>query len=149
VVALAIQPGAIVNEVFDISPPYPGAPGILAGFLFDEVALGLTEQGPAALEKFVLQRWATMMNDNRIMTQSVNFIYINWPEEQWVGGAYNGFTSPGTWSIWGKSMYAPFGRVHWAGTEYAFKWLGYYDGAIRSGEDTAAKINAMLGAKRG
>ncbi|PRW20792.1 amine oxidase [Chlorella sorokiniana] len=148
VVALAIQPGTIVNEMFDISPPYPDAPGILASFLYDEVALGLTEQGPAAMEKFVLQRWATMMNDDRILTQSVNFHYVNWPEEQWVGGAYNAFASPGTWKIWGKSMYAPFGRVHWAGTEYAFKWLGYYDGAIRTGEDAAAKISALLGAKR-
>ncbi len=42
----------------------------------------------------------------------------------------NGFTTPGTWKVWGKSMYAPFGRVHWAGTEYAFKWLGYYDGEL-------------------
>ncbi len=68
-VALAIQPGTIVNEVFDVSPPYPDAPGVLAGFLYDEVALSLTEQGPAALEAFVLQRWATMMNDPRILTQ--------------------------------------------------------------------------------
>ncbi len=68
-VALAIQPGSIVNEVFDISPPFPDAPGILAGFLFDDVALSLTEQGPAALESFVLKRWASMMNDPRILTE--------------------------------------------------------------------------------
>lgn len=35
----------------------------------------------------LLQRWAEMMNDPRIATQSVNFLYINWPEEQWIGGA--------------------------------------------------------------
>ena len=67
-VALAIQPGTQVNEVFDVSPPYPDAPGVIAGFLYDEVALSLTEKGPQALEKFVLQRWAEMMNDPRIMT---------------------------------------------------------------------------------
>jgi len=42
----------------------------------------------------------------------------------------NGFASPGTWKVWGKAMYAPFGRVYWAGTEYAYKWLGYYDGEL-------------------
>ena len=69
VVALALEPGSVVNEVFDVTPPYPDAPGILAGFLFDNVALTLTEQGPQALERQVLKRWAKMMNDDRIMTQ--------------------------------------------------------------------------------
>ena len=69
VVALAIEPGTVVNEVFDVSPPYPDAPGVLAGFLYDDVALALTEQGPQALEQFVLKRWAQMMNDDRILTQ--------------------------------------------------------------------------------
>ncbi|KAI7842911.1 hypothetical protein COHA_003422 [Chlorella ohadii] len=145
VVALAIEPGKVVNEVFDISPPYPDAPGALAGFLYNDVALTLAEQGPEALERQVLKRWSEMMNDPRIATDSVGFHYVNWPEEQWVGGAYNGFTTPGTWKTWGKAMYKPFGRVYWAGTEYAFKWLGYIDGAIRTGEDAANTISGLLG----
>ena len=69
VVALAIEPGAVVNEVFDVTPPYPDAPGILAGFLFDNVALTMTEQGSDLLERQVLKRWAKMMNDDRILTE--------------------------------------------------------------------------------
>ncbi len=68
VVALAIEPGKVVNEVFDISPPYPDAPGALAGFLYNDVALTLAEQGPEALERQVLKRWSEMMNDPRIAT---------------------------------------------------------------------------------
>lgn len=52
---MAIQPDQNVNEVFDITPPYPDAPGILAGFLFDNVALTLAEQGPVVMERTVLQ----------------------------------------------------------------------------------------------
>ena len=37
-------------------------------------------------------------------------------------------------------MREPIGRIHWAGTETSEKWMGYVDGAIRSGERAAAEV---------
>jgi monoamine oxidase len=31
-------------------------------------------------------------------------------------------------------------RIHWAGTETSTKWMGYIDGAIRSGDRAAEEI---------
>ena len=32
-----------------------------------------------------------------------------------------------------RALREPVGRVHWAGTETAERWMGYVDGAIESG----------------
>jgi monoamine oxidase len=34
--------------------------------------------------------------------------------------------------------------VHWAGTETATRWMGYMDGAVRSGQRAAAEALAAL-----
>ena len=38
----------------------------------------------------------------------------------------------------------PIGPLHWAGAEYAHVWNGYMDGAVRSGEATAAEVSRLL-----
>ena len=45
----------------------------------------------------------------------------------------------------GKAIRQAHGRVHWAGTETASKWMGYVDGAIRSGERAAQEVLANPG----
>ncbi|HEY8637717.1 MAG TPA: FAD-dependent oxidoreductase, partial [Solirubrobacteraceae bacterium] len=39
----------------------------------------------------------------------------------------------------GEYLRAPVGRIKWAGTETADYWVGYMDGALRSGERAAAE----------
>ena len=36
------------------------------------------------------------------------------------------------------------GRIHWAGAETAAHWNGYFDGAVRSGEDAATAVLSRL-----
>jgi monoamine oxidase len=38
----------------------------------------------------------------------------------------------------------PIGPPHFAGTETATAWIGYLDGAVRSGETAAAAVGAAL-----
>ena len=52
---------------------------------------------------------------------------------------------PGTWTAHGPALRAPVGRLHWAGTETATRWAGYFDGAIQSGERAAAEVLAAAG----
>jgi monoamine oxidase len=52
--------------------------------------------------------------------------------------------TPGTLTRYGALLRAPFGRVHWAGTETATISHGAIDGAVRSGERAAAEILAVV-----
>ena len=61
-----------------------------------------------------------------------------WAEEEWTRGCYGCHMPTGAWTNYGPALRAPVGPLHWAGAEYAHVWNGYMDGAVRSGEDTAA-----------
>lgn len=71
-----------------------------------------------------------------------------WIDEEYSRGAYVGMMTPGTWSSLGPLLREPVGVIHWAGTETATIWNGYMDGAIRSGEDAAAKVLETLRTSR-
>ena len=51
---------------------------------------------------------------------------------------------PGVLTAFGPALRASVGRIHWAGTETAEAWVGYIDGAIRSGERAAKEVGALL-----
>ena len=50
-------------------------------------------------------------------------------------------------SRYGRALGRRAGRVHFAGTETADLWVGYMDGAVRSGERAAREVLAQLGAR--
>jgi monoamine oxidase len=56
------------------------------------------------------------------------------------GGCYGAHFPPGVWTQLGPALREPVGRIHWAGTETAERWMGYVDGAIESGIRAAAEI---------
>jgi monoamine oxidase len=51
---------------------------------------------------------------------------------------------PGVLLDFGTALRTPVGRIHWAGTETSDFWVGYMDGAVRSGERAAAEVLAEL-----
>ncbi|KAE8420591.1 hypothetical protein BDV36DRAFT_306416 [Aspergillus pseudocaelatus] len=55
-------------------------------------------------------------------------------------GAPCPITTPGTLSIVGKEIAAPFGHVHFVGTETSRVWRGYMEGAIQSGQRGGAEV---------
>jgi monoamine oxidase len=50
----------------------------------------------------------------------------------------------GAWTAYGDALKPPIGRIHWAGTETASRWMGYIEGAIRSGERVAQEVVRAL-----
>jgi monoamine oxidase len=48
------------------------------------------------------------------------------------------------WTEYGAALRAPVGRIHWAGTETSEGFMGYMDGAVRSGERAAAAVRSEL-----
>ncbi|QQE66047.1 hypothetical protein GFS31_27420 [Leptolyngbya sp. BL0902] len=74
----------------------------------------------------------------------VSYDEADWPSHPWIGGGYAAFMPPGVWTSYGEALTAPVGRIHWAGTEMAERWPGFFDGAVRTGEAAAAAIQALL-----
>ena len=44
----------------------------------------------------------------------------------------------------GHALREVVGNLHWAGTESSTYWVGYMDGAVRSGRRAAAEVLAAL-----
>ncbi|MFN9999775.1 MAG: FAD-dependent oxidoreductase [bacterium] len=53
-----------------------------------------------------------------------------------------GVAAPGVFGPHGDALRAPWGRVSWAGTETADRWMGFMDGALRSGQRAALEVLA-------
>ncbi len=69
----------------------------------------------------------------------------NWSTEPWTRGCYAGYMPPGVWTDFGAALRTPVGRLHWAGSETSEVFMGYMDGAVRSGETAAQAVLEQLG----
>lgn len=67
-------------------------------------------------------------------------VETSWWAEDWSRGCSMAHFTLGALTRYGHLLRAPFGRVHWAGTETATISHGAIDGAVRSGERAAAEI---------
>lgn len=66
----------------------------------------------------------------------------DWAGEPWTGGCPVAALPPGALSTLAGALRAPFGRIHWAGTETSRYWNGYLEGALASAERVGAEILA-------
>ncbi|MCB1167981.1 MAG: FAD-dependent oxidoreductase, partial [Leptospiraceae bacterium] len=73
---------------------------------------------------------------------SIGYMEKNWTMDEWSGGCYTGLMTPGTMTNYGDLLRTPSGRIHWAGTETATEWMGYFDGAVESGQRAAKEVMA-------
>ena len=137
----AISDQGPVRLTFDNTPP-AGGPGILLGFVEGQDARDLTHRPAGERRALVLDCFARYFGD--AARSPVDYVEHNWLEERWSRGCYVGFTAPGVLTGYGPSIRAPFGRIHWAGTETATRWAGYMDGAVQSGERAAVEVLESL-----
>ncbi len=130
-----------VQVTYDASPP-DGSPGVIFGFVGGDLAREWSVLSPDA------RRAAVLANFTKYFGQAagnpIDYFESDWPGERWSRGGPVGFTSPGALYAYGPHLREPAGRIHWAGTETSGYWVGYMDGAIRSGERVAAEILAEL-----
>jgi monoamine oxidase len=130
-----------VRLTYDNSPP-SGRPGVLLGFVTGSDARALTTVGAGARRKAVLGAFTRLFGAKA--THPRMLIEHNWSEEPWTRGCYEGYLPPGVWTDYGHALRAPIGRIHWAGTETSEKFMGYMDGAVRSGERAASEVRSAL-----
>ncbi len=71
-----------------------------------------------------------------------HFITQDWNEEPFTNGCFSGHFTPGGFIKYGEFLQSEVDGMHFAGTETATIWNGYFEGAVRSGEREAQKIVA-------
>jgi monoamine oxidase len=68
------------------------------------------------------------------------YVDQDWVAEPNSRGCYVGNFGPGVWTTLGQALREPCGRIHWAGTETAREWMGYFEGALEAGERAALEV---------
>src|SRR5918997_3243470 len=130
-----------VRLTFDNSPP-DGSPGVLLGFLEGRHARELGRLRPEERRTAVIDCFTRFFGPRAAKPD--DYVERLWAEEEWTRGCYGGHMPTGAWTNYGPALHAPIGPFHWAGAEYAQVWNGYMDGAVRSGEATAAEVVESL-----
>jgi monoamine oxidase len=123
----------------DSAPP-SGKPGILTGFVIGPAAIRLADQSDDVRKRIVISDLVAYFGNEA--KDPVEFIEMNWPGQQWTGGAYNAVLAPNTLTTYGPAVAEPVGRILWAGTEMSANWTGYFEGAVQAGY---AAAHAVLG----
>lgn len=123
---------------FDVSPADDG-PGILLGFTdarsFDPLP---ADQRRAQ----VLSGFAALFGDAALHPNE--YVDHRWGAEQFAPGGPTAAVPPGAWTNYGTGLRKPVDAIHWAGTETADVWTGFFDGAVRSGQRAAAEVAEVL-----
>ncbi|HKH41572.1 MAG TPA: FAD-dependent oxidoreductase, partial [Solirubrobacterales bacterium] len=122
--------------VFDNTPPN-GSPGLIA-FLEGKDARELAGVPEAERRDAVLRGFQRLFG--RRAAHPVLYVEKDWSAEPYSRGCYAGVLGPGAWTGYGRLLREPVGRIHWAGTETATRWMGYMDGAIQSGRRASVEV---------
>jgi monoamine oxidase len=129
------------RTTFDNSPP-DGAVGVLFGFVGGSA---YAPWGPLPADQRraqVLESFAAFVGDQA--RAPVDYFEQDWTKERWTRGCPVAHVAPGVLTKYGPWLRRSVGKVHFAGTETADYWLGYMDGAVRSGERAAREVLAAL-----
>ena len=129
-----------VKVTFDNSPP-SGTPGVLMGFIEGKEARTWARRTEAERREAVVGCFARYFGPAAARPEQ--YIEQDWMAEEFTRGCYGAHFGPGVWTSYGEAWRAPVGRVHWAGAECSPQWNGYMEGAVRSGEATAAAVAAL------
>ena len=79
----------------------------------------------------MLESFAAFVGDQA--RAPVDYFEQDWTKERWTRGCPVAHVAPGVLTKYGPWLRRSVGKVHFAGTETADYWLGYMDGAVRSG----------------
>ncbi|KAK4539478.1 hypothetical protein LTR36_010914 [Oleoguttula mirabilis] len=99
---------------------------------------------PADRKKAVLEQIAKLFGPFAKVEEPVEVVEQIWRNEQWSQGCPCPVMGPGGLTKFEHVLRAPTGRLHFVGTETAYEWKGYMEGAVRSGERGAQEVLLAL-----
>jgi len=125
--------------IADSSPP-SGKPGILTSFIGGERNVELSSASREEIRQAVLADYTHYFGKEAANPEE--FFHFNWNQQNWTTGAFTSYMPPGVWTGYGSGWREPVGDIHWAGTEASDRWPGYFDGAVRAGQNAAKAVLA-------
>lgn len=126
-----------VRLTFDNS--LPDSPhGILMGFIEGEEARHWAACTEAERRAVVLDCFARYFGEQALAPRE--YVDKCWADEPYARGCYAALFAPGVWTGGAARLREPVGRLHFAGTETATRWMGYFDGAIEAAERAVAEV---------
>jgi monoamine oxidase len=134
--------GAVVSDtgpgkiVYDVTP-YDNSMGGLLAFVGGDEARKWGDNHEA-LKNEVIKQFVLFFGPQAASPRET--VVQDWSDEIWSRGAPVHVLGPGALTQDRDAIWAPVGRLHWAGTETATFWHGYMDGAISSGRRAAAEV---------
>ncbi|MFE0257393.1 flavin monoamine oxidase family protein [Streptomyces sp. NPDC059010] len=131
----------VISSTFDNSPP-DASYGALMGFIEADEARKLDAASEAEVRAAVLKDYATYFGPKAASPTS--FVLQRWNNEAYTRGGPVSIAAPGVLTQYGSALREPVGGIHWAGTETSTHWMGFMDGAVRSGERVAKEVLAVL-----
>ena len=130
-----------MKVTFDNSPP-SGTPGILMGFIEADDGREWARRPEQERREAVLACFARYVGPQALTP--VQYVERDWMAQEFSRGCYGAHFAPGVWTAYGHALRTPVGRIHWAGAECSPVWNGYMEGAVRSGETTAAEVLSLI-----
>ncbi|CAM5476736.1 flavin monoamine oxidase family protein [Streptomyces aurantiogriseus] len=131
----------VISSTFDNSPP-DASYGALMGFIEADKARALDAASEAEVRAAVLKDYVTYFGEKAASPTS--FVLQRWNNEGYTRGGPVSIAAPGVLTQYGPALRRPVGGIHWAGTETSTYWMGFMDGAVRSGERVAQEVLAVL-----
>ncbi|KJK66861.1 Flavin containing amine oxidoreductase [Aspergillus parasiticus SU-1] len=126
-----------VRITFDSSPD-DGSFGIMMGFIEADEMRRLDRLPEREITEEITKDLVRYFGPRAANVQ--NWVIQRWDLEQFSRGGPVAYAPPGVLTAYGTSLKSPHGRLHFAGTEASSFWVGFMDGAIRSGERVATEI---------
>ncbi|MFI0462820.1 flavin monoamine oxidase family protein [Saccharopolyspora sp. 5N102] len=131
----------VLTETVDNTPP--GAPrAVLTAFAYGDEAIMLRRCAPEERRRLVLDQLGDLFGSRALHPDEL--VEFDWLAEEWTRGCFSGHFIPGGWTAFGAALRKPVGALHWACTETAVRWNGYFDGAVESGRRAAEEIRLAL-----
>lgn len=121
----------LVNVTFDNTEKGKSS-GLLMGFIEGDNARYWGQKSDEARKHAVIECFAKYFGEDALTP--IDYVDKDWSAEQWTRGCYAGSLGLGAWTEFGSSLRVPVGPIHFAGTETASEWFGYFEGALQSAE---------------
>ncbi|MFF2030455.1 flavin monoamine oxidase family protein [Arthrobacter sp. NPDC058192] len=135
----AFGAGALVQEVYD-NTNHEDPRGTLVGFVSDEKADAMFELSAEDRRRAILESIASYLGDKALEPEV--YYESDWGSEEWTRGAYAASYDLGGLHRYGKDQLKPVGPIYWSCSDLAAEGYQHVDGAVRMGQNTAARIVA-------
>jgi monoamine oxidase len=130
----------LVNVTFDNTEKGKTA-GLLMGFIEGDNARLWGQKSDDERRQAVLSCFAQYFGEQAL--SPIDYVDKDWSKEQWTRGCYAASFGVGAWTEFGAHLATPIGPIHFAGTETASQWYGYFEGALQSAERVVTEITGV------